>query len=459
MSDNRWRVAVLDDANAGAGLFKGSNCGFAVPDYWTYGVFEPKECCELPGCGFVARTCPENGVVHTYYAPGSEDEANTYETGDRVIYAALTFMLPRDGATGGQYGLVCPMPGPWRCWIDRNDKGEPVAHLDGITNGQWRQNEIALEEIGSSNASDGGDWITAQLVLRPKSVLLQVEGRSICEQEHDPYEGSFAVTFGCGQGDAAREVRTEYSAASVQDIPYAFDGGSGADGPEDIRSTDEALVYMVSPATAHEPRHSEGDLIELKDGSLLLMWSNYYAGKGWDDSPASICAKVSRDGGQSWGEKHVAIKDMNESNVMSVSLARANNGDILMVYADQLPGTNAKSMVARRSFDEGKSWSDAFPIYPDNGNRHLANNAGLRVLLSGRIILATREYIDGIRWPYCLYSDDDGVSWQAGAHVPDPGLSDLEKRTQNVNEPSIDQLGDGRLLMTMRSMAGGQFFA
>jgi len=43
--------------------------------------------------------------------------------------------------------------------------------------------------------------------------------------------------------------------------------------------------------------------------------------------------------------------------------------------------------------------------------------------------------------------------------VPDPGLSPREKQGQNVNEPSVAELGDGRLLMTMRSIAGGQFFS
>ena len=50
MSDaEAWRVAVLDEHTAGTGLFQGVRCAFAVANYWTYGYFEPRDHCELPG--------------------------------------------------------------------------------------------------------------------------------------------------------------------------------------------------------------------------------------------------------------------------------------------------------------------------------------------------------------------------------------------------------------------------
>ena len=112
---------------------------------------------------------------------------------------------------------------------------------------------------------------------------------------------------------------------------------------------------------------------------------------------------------------------------MSASLL--NLGDeLLLVYLDHLPGMPVKGMVARRSGDGGRRWSDAAAITPANGNRHSANNASLRRLADGRILLAAREYIDGVRWPpYCLLSDDGGSTWHAGAHVPDPGLPERER--------------------------------
>lgn len=115
-------------------------------------------------------------------------------------------------------------------------------------------------------------------------------------------------------------------------------------------------------------------------------------------------------------------------------------------------------MVLRVSDDGGVTWGPKAPITPQDGLVHIANNAALRRLRGGRLLLACRAYVDGVRWPYALISDDDGRSWRAGARVPDPGLTEAQRRGQNVNEPSLAELADGRLLMTCRSIAGGQFF-
>ena len=144
---------------------------------------------------------------------------------------------------------------------------------------------------------------------------------------------------------------------------------------------------------------------------------------------------------------------------MSVSLLRADNGDILMAYHGESPSMQEEGTLLRRSIDEGRTWSEARRISPDNENVHAANNACFRRLRSGRIVLSSREYIDGIRWPYALYSDDDGAAWIAGQRVPAPALTPMQVQAQNVNEPAIAELPDGRLLMMMRSVAGGHFFS
>ena len=293
---------------------------------------------------------------------------------------------------------------------------------------------------------------------RPGALRLTAPGGATAEVEHDAYAEPFMVTFGSGAGADGPPVETVYREVAIEEVPYPSADSPLPDGPEDLRATDDGWCFMVNEATPGHPRHSEGDLVVLSDGSLLLVWSDYHAGKGWDDSPARLSARRSTDGGRTWSPKWTVVEDEHDTNVMSASLQ--NLGDeLLLVYLDLLPGMPAKGMVARRSGDGGRTWSAAAAITSANGNRHTANNASLRRLADGRILLAAREYVDGVRWPYCLLSDDGGRTWHAGAHVLDPGLPERERLAQNVNEPSVAQLADGRLLMTMRSVAGGQFFA
>ena len=441
-----WRVEVLDEHTAGTGLFQGVRCAFAVANYWTYGYFEPRDHCELPG--LLLRTRASAQAPHVFFAPGVEDEPYRYRPSELPAYVSWTVELPAPRGDHGRPALVMPRPGPWEAWAEpRRDR------VDWHVRAQHRGRQIHRTLRGPL-----GDKHTVHVEARPAALRLTAPGGAAVEVEHDPYAEPFMVTFGSGAAADGSPVETVYREVAIEEVPYPDADESLPDGPEDLRATDDGWCFMVNEATPEHPRHSEGDLVVLSDGSLLLVWTDYHAGKGWDDSPARLSARRSTDGGRTWSRKWTVVEDEHDTNVMSASLL--NLGDeLLLVYLDHLPGMPAKGMVARRSGDAGRTWTAAAAITPANGNRHTANNASLRRLADGRILLAAREYVDGVRWPYCLLSDDGGRNWRAGSHVPDPGLPERERLAQNVNEPSVAQLADGRLLMTMRSVAGGQFFA
>ncbi len=441
-----WRVKVLDADTAGTGLFQGVRCAFAVANYWTYGYFEPRDHCELPG--LLLRTRASAQAPHVFFAPGVEDEPYRYRPSELPAYVSWTVELPAPRGDHGRPALVMPRPGPWQVWAEpRRDR------VDWHVRAQHRGRQTHRTLRGPL-----GDKHTVHVEARPAALRVTAPGGATVEVEHDAYAEPFMVTFGSGAAADGSPVETVYREVTIEEVPYPSASSPLPDGPEDLRATDDAWCFLVNEATPEHPRHSEGDLVVLSDGSLLLVWTDYHAGKGWDDSPARLSARRSTDGGRTWSRKWTVVEDEHDTNVMSASLL--NLGDeLLLVYCDHLPGMPVKGMVARRSGDGGRSWSAAAAITPANGNRHAANNASLRRLADGRILLAAREYVDGVRWPYCLLSDDGGRTWRAGSHVPDPGLPERERLAQNVNEPSVAQLADGRLLMTMRSVAGGQFFA
>ena len=68
-------------------------------------------------------------------------------------------------------------------------------------------------------------------------------------------------------------------------------------------------ITVVAPATEEYPRQSEGTIVELADGSLLLVWQEFWRGdKGDLDSdfwPSRLAAMVSRDGGHAWGGRRI----------------------------------------------------------------------------------------------------------------------------------------------------------
>ena len=116
-----WRVGVLDEHTAGTGLFQGVRCAFAVADYWTYGCFEPRDHCELPG--LLLRTRASADAPHVFFAPGFEGEPYRYGPSELPAYVSWTVELPPARGTAGRPALVMPRPGPWEVWAEpRRDR-------------------------------------------------------------------------------------------------------------------------------------------------------------------------------------------------------------------------------------------------------------------------------------------------------------------------------------------------
>ena len=212
---------------------------------------------------------------------------------------------------------------------------------------------------------------------------------------------------------------------------------------------------VVSPRTHPRKnpnkRDTEGDIVVLKDGSLLLAWSDFYT-DGWHDhAPCRISMRRSADGGRTWTPMEVLQKAKNlNANVMSVSLLRTSKGTILFTWYCKGTGLH----YVRRSTDDGKTFGDPIP----NAVRgaRIANNDRFLELRDpqrkygdrGRIILACRDYPG--RKGVMVYSDDDGLTWKAGKNVPVVP----EWGSQNFNEPGIVELNDGRFWMYGRTTMG-----
>lgn len=205
----------------------------------------------------------------------------------------------------------------------------------------------------------------------------------------------------------------------------------------------------------NNPRNSEGDFIELKDGRILFIYSHYFGNSGGDHDPAFLAGRFSSDGGKTWTQDDVKIVDQEGTmNVMSVSLLRLKNGEIALFYLKKNSERDCIPVV-RFSKDEAKTWSDPIPCIADKVGYFVLNNNRVIQLKSGRLLMAVNLYKialgsslnEGSLWSY--YSDDNGKTWKSGKEVANPG----KFLTQ---EPGVVELKNGNILMLIRSDAGVQ---
>ena len=206
----------------------------------------------------------------------------------------------------------------------------------------------------------------------------------------------------------------------------------------------EHFVLTVAPVGPQNPRNSEAAIIQRKDGTLLLAWTEFYAGSGADHGPARISGKTSKDGGRTWGEKYTLVENDGGCNVMEVNFLRLKDDRLALFYCQKNSEASDCRVMMRTSADEGATWGPDKQLSPEGKYTGLTNGRSIR-LASGRILLEAWQVGDS----YCYLSDDDGATWRESQRVqPKEGPS---------YEPACVELKDGRVMMLMRTGCGGQF--
>lgn len=236
---------------------------------------------------------------------------------------------------------------------------------------------------------------------------------------------------------------------------------------------------ILVPATHEFPKNSEGSMIELKNGDLLYMWTQFVdvakmvAGEQppasklrrsphSDDGYARIAAITSSDGGYTWSKPWVAIDDRDaEVNIMSPGLTRLADGRLLVAYSWRSSrNTNNEvgraSKMIRFSDDEGRTWSDRLKLPQHDDQYHTGCFDRSFTLSNGRVLVQRHTLFptpDGSKQmgSYLNYSDDNGRTWSMT-----PIQTDAVNR--HFEEACLVERPDESLLMVFRASRGQSFF-
>ena len=221
---------------------------------------------------------------------------------------------------------------------------------------------------------------------------------------------------------------------------------------------------ILRPGNTENPRNGEGAVIELKDSTLLLAYSDFYNGVAGDFAPARVSGAISGDQGRNWSPSFLLVEN-DVLTTFSVSLLRLMSGTILLAFGRKTKQRDGRSWLGSTdcrywmcsSDDEGRSWSDPWCITPEKGS-FVVNNDRIVQLTGGRIIQPTAiipsDTTEGDPY-HCLstvfYSDDEGLSW-----IPSRSRLDLDA-IDGLQEPGVVELKNGSLIMWFRTSRGCQY--
>lgn len=219
-------------------------------------------------------------------------------------------------------------------------------------------------------------------------------------------------------------------------------------------------LLIIEPGKGN-PRNSEGDIIELKDGRLCLVYTRFTGGSG-DHAAADLAMRISGDGGKSWCDDVIVVHRPGGLNVMSVSLLRLANEQIALFYLRKTSKEDCRPLMCI-SADEAATWSEPTVCITDKVGYYVLNNDRAVQLRSGRIILPVAWH-QGPGQPrdtagviMCYLSDDNGKTFRRSKDSF-KGYTPNGRRI-TVQEPGVIELKDGRLMMFMRTNAASQYIS
>ena len=222
-------------------------------------------------------------------------------------------------------------------------------------------------------------------------------------------------------------------------------------------------------------RNSEGSFVELKDGRIMLIYTQYRNAGGGDHCTADMVKRIYTPADDTWSEPEIVVENK-AMNVMSASLLRLQSGKIAFIHGEKsaVPvnpafkdseeggtllqqGTDFVDCRPwfRFSEDEGETWSDPVPLTNVPPIYLVANNDRLVQLKSGRLLFPVSAYqyktLQGVA--YCYISDDEGKTWRRSQQscYPPQWLG------SGLTEPGVIELADGTIMMWARTSGGCQY--
>lgn len=229
------------------------------------------------------------------------------------------------------------------------------------------------------------------------------------------------------------------------------------DNPQNTRK-DRNQVFRIKllPPGPDNPRNSEGDFIQLRDGRIMFVYSHFTSGAD-DFANAHLASRFSDDGGKSWSERDVdVLSDEDTPNIMSVSLIRLKNNKIALFYLRKNSDEDCR-LYLRTSRNEARTWSDPVLCHYDREGYYVTNNDRIIQLSDGRLIVPSalhntpdKKNFENNAEIVCHYSDNSGKKWKRSTAI-------LKSETAVVQEPGIVELKDGRIMMFCRTDQGCQY--
>jgi len=212
----------------------------------------------------------------------------------------------------------------------------------------------------------------------------------------------------------------------------------------------------VESGTQQFPRIDKPFTIELSDGSLYVVHMKMVGGNH-DHTKSVIVKKRSYDTGNTWVEEETLFETpVNDLNIYTMGL----NYTAGVIYLTLLYIHDAKCTTCTiySSKDDGNTYEEVGKVWENSKGYWLCGYT--EILSNNRFIHPFYGQINGGEaWSKgenyivnCFYSDNSGQTWKQSDNI-------VYLPLRGAQEPSVVEMDDGRLVMSLRTQLGCVFFS
>lgn len=234
------------------------------------------------------------------------------------------------------------------------------------------------------------------------------------------------------------------SLIGVDDLPISVVGPSD----QIDLSNNTQRIFALPPYS--KGGYAYGSLVRTGKYNLLLACTRF--GEFDDFRESHIVAKRSMDNGKTWSQEFNLVNNFGTVNTGAPALVAITEKHI-QLYFSAKNGPDDIGIFMKESFDGGASWGPHRKITNEKGYFLLNNDRA--VYNRGRIILPM-AFTDHIfrnfnkQVVFCYYSDDLGKTWYK---------SKILRTNTPLMEPVITPVKGNQLLMAIRTLRGFVFFS
>ncbi len=202
------------------------------------------------------------------------------------------------------------------------------------------------------------------------------------------------------------------------------------------KSDDDGYTWSEKQYIGEETHHGDQwnsiRVNQLSDGRIILVCDRI-SGTIYTEE-TKFYTFESNDDGDSWTDKY----DIGVYGFCSDKVRELSDGSLLLCVSRQNQKMSKSEILAHKSYDGGKTWTDAVMVASDERYRFI-EPAALE-LKNGKIAVFIREDSHLGYNGFIAYSNDNGESFDGLQEIPIKGM----------HRPFIGYLGDGRILLSFR---------